>query len=137
MSGVSFEQAVLKGCPGDGGLFVPETYPTLSREQLRAWSPLTYPQLVEKVLKLFIDEVEMSDQEIKGVGCFSDHLIHYITHTHARTHARTHAHACTHTRTPLSLTPLKQTNKQKNNNNNNNNTHTHTHRCDEGVLLQI
>ena len=64
--GVSFEQAVLSGCAGDGGLFMPETFPTVSREGLRAWSTLSYPKLVEKILRLFIDQDEMSDQDIRG-----------------------------------------------------------------------
>ena len=64
--GVSFEQAVLSGCAGDGGLFMPERFPGVSREELRAWSALSYPQLVEKILRLFVDREEMSDQDIRG-----------------------------------------------------------------------
>lgn len=64
--GVSFEDAVLSGFPADGGLFMPENLPTLSREQMKAWSILSYPQLVESLLRLYIDQEEMSDQDIKG-----------------------------------------------------------------------
>ena len=66
MSGVSFEEAVLCGCAADGGFFMPENLPTLSREQMRAWSTLTYPQLVEKLLRMYVDQEEMSDQDIKS-----------------------------------------------------------------------
>lgn len=66
VSGVSFENAVLSGCPAGGGLFMPENLPTLSREQMKAWSSLSYPQLVETLLRLYVDKEEMSDQDIKG-----------------------------------------------------------------------
>ena len=68
VSGVSFEDAVLSGCPSDGGLFVPETLPRFSREEMRAWSSLSYPQLVERLLHVYVDEEEMSDQDIKSKG---------------------------------------------------------------------
>ena len=70
--GVSFEDAVLSGCPPDGGLFMPEELPTLSKAQMRAWSKLSYPQLVREVLRLYVDQEEMSDGDIDGeklCGC--------------------------------------------------------------------
>lgn len=66
VAGVSFEEAVLSGCAGDGGLFMPERIPSISKEQLKAWSALSYPQLVEKLLRVFVDPVEMSEQELKS-----------------------------------------------------------------------
>lgn len=66
VSGVSFENAVLCGCPEDGGLFIPEELPTLTRDQLKKLAGLSYPQLVENLLCLFIDEEEISNREIKG-----------------------------------------------------------------------
>jgi threonine synthase len=66
VAGVSFQEAVLSGRPEDGGMFVPESLPAISREQLKAWSSLSYPQLVEKVLRICVDTEEISDQELKG-----------------------------------------------------------------------
>lgn len=66
VAGVSFEEAVLSGRPKDGGMFMPESFPTISKEQLRAWSTLSYPQLVEKLLRMFVGQEEMSDQDTRG-----------------------------------------------------------------------
>lgn len=66
VAGVSFEEAVLSGCASDGGLFMPESLPKLTREELGAWSSLSYPQMVEKLLRIFVDQDEMTDEEIKG-----------------------------------------------------------------------
>ena len=65
-AGVSFEEALLSGYPPDGGLYLPENLPHFSRTQLKAWSSLTYPQLVAKLLRIFIDEEEITDDEIAG-----------------------------------------------------------------------
>ena len=66
MADVSFEEAVLCGCASDGGLFLPASFPKLSREEMKAWAALSYPQLVGKFLRLFVDPEELSDQEIRG-----------------------------------------------------------------------
>ena len=52
---VNFDEAVLKGFAPDGGLFVPETIPEISEEQLHAWASLSYPSLAFELLSLFID----------------------------------------------------------------------------------
>ena len=101
VAGVSFEEAVISGCAGDGGLFMPESFPSLSREQLRAWSKLTYPQLVEAFLRLYVDQEEMSDQEIRGmcslmyvdVSCM--HTSHTNTNIIKKMHTQTsRTHGC-------------------------------------------
>ena len=66
LGGVSFEEAVLSGCASDGGMFMPEIIPTISREQMKTWATLTYPQVVEKVMRMCVDQEELSDQEILG-----------------------------------------------------------------------
>ncbi|MBU0972794.1 MAG: threonine synthase [Proteobacteria bacterium] len=52
---VSFDEAVLRGFAGDGGLFVPQTIPRISRERLKALSGLSYTDLAFEILSLFID----------------------------------------------------------------------------------
>lgn len=47
----SFEEALLSGYAPDGGLFVPETLPSLTaKEHLIPWSKLTFPELASEVL---------------------------------------------------------------------------------------
>jgi threonine synthase len=56
----SFEDVLLAGLAEDGGLFVPESWPSFSSSELRAMRGLDYPTLAARVLAPFT------------VGCFSD-----------------------------------------------------------------
>ncbi len=51
---VSFEDALLNGLAHDGGLYVPETYPQLSKAQIKALSGKTYQQVALAVISPFI-----------------------------------------------------------------------------------
>ncbi len=51
----SFEEVVMTGLAPDGGLFVPETLPQFSREEIASWSGLSYPELALKVIAPFVD----------------------------------------------------------------------------------
>ena len=50
--------AVLKGIAGDGGLFVPSTYPKVSLEMIGSMAGLPYAVLCAEILHLFFDEME-------------------------------------------------------------------------------
>ncbi len=52
---VNFDEALLQGFASDGGLFVPQTIPKISREQLNTLSRLCYTDLAFEILSLFID----------------------------------------------------------------------------------
>ena len=39
---LSFEEVVLTGLAPDGGLYVPETLPTFSKEEIASWAGLSY-----------------------------------------------------------------------------------------------
>jgi threonine synthase len=52
---VNFDEALLQGFAEDGGLFVPQTIPKISREQLKKLSGLSYTDLAFEILSLFID----------------------------------------------------------------------------------
>ena len=64
ISGASFEEALLSGYASDGGMFLPESIPRLSREEMSSWASFTYPQIVENVLKLYISPEEMTRDEL-------------------------------------------------------------------------
>ncbi|XP_043773775.1 threonine synthase-like 2 isoform X2 [Cervus elaphus] len=51
---IDFEGALFSGYAPDGGLYMPEELPQLSRETLREWSMLSYPSLVKELCSLFI-----------------------------------------------------------------------------------
>lgn len=52
----NFEEVVLTGLAPDGGLFIPESLPTLSREQILAWKNLSYQELAFEIISLFTDD---------------------------------------------------------------------------------
>jgi threonine synthase len=61
-TGYTFEQALFSGYAPDGGMFMPERVPHLSRETLLSWRSLGYREVVLRVLELFIgDEIPSSD----------------------------------------------------------------------------
>ncbi|EPJ49341.1 MAG: hypothetical protein OFPI_25140 [Osedax symbiont Rs2] len=62
---VDFEKAILDGFAADGGLYVPQTLPQVSAEQLIKWKDLSYLQLAFEVLSLFIDRSIVSEVELK------------------------------------------------------------------------
>lgn len=57
-----------KGYSKDGGLYVPEEIPRISKEELIEWKSLSYRGIVEKVLRLYTSPSELTDEEIKGMG---------------------------------------------------------------------
>ena len=57
-----FEGVLLAGLAEDGGLFVPETWPTLSPADLRAMRGLSYPEIASRVLQPFVGEAVAPDE---------------------------------------------------------------------------
>jgi threonine synthase len=51
---LNFEEVTLAGLARDGGLYVPESWPTFSAAQIREMRGLSYPELVVTVLRPFI-----------------------------------------------------------------------------------
>ncbi|MCR9256992.1 MAG: threonine synthase [Alphaproteobacteria bacterium] len=51
-----FDDAVLAGLATDGGLYVPETWPTLSAADLRAMRGLSYAEIAKRVIRPFVGE---------------------------------------------------------------------------------
>src|SRR5690242_17103135 len=51
---LSFDEVLLSGLAGDGGLYVPERLPALSREEIAALAGLDYPQLAARIMGTFI-----------------------------------------------------------------------------------
>jgi threonine synthase len=51
---LNFEEVLLAGLASDGGLYVPETYPQFSREEIASWSGLSYSDVAIKVISPFV-----------------------------------------------------------------------------------
>ncbi|RCV89111.1 threonine synthase [Billgrantia montanilacus] len=63
---LSFEEVVLTGMAGDGGLYVPETVPQLSPEALEAMAGLSYAEIAFRVMKPFVNG-EIDDETFRGI----------------------------------------------------------------------
>lgn len=63
----TFEEALFTGYCSDGGILVPEHVPTVSRGDLKLWQKLSFPDLAKKILRLFIDEVEIPTADLETI----------------------------------------------------------------------
>lgn len=84
---LDFERALLTGLARDGGLYVPERWPTVDTDALRAWRGLSYPQLARRVMKPFVAE-SLSDDELGRIidaayATFDHAAVVPLTQTHA------------------------------------------------------
>tara|TARA_B110000211_G_scaffold71086_1_gene82402 strand:- start:137 stop:328 length:192 start_codon:yes stop_codon:yes gene_type:complete len=50
---LSFEDVLLTGLASDGGLYVPETLPQFSPQEIASWSKLNYADLAHKIFVTF------------------------------------------------------------------------------------
>ncbi|RLN55279.1 hypothetical protein BBJ28_00020092 [Nothophytophthora sp. Chile5] len=66
---LSFEQAVLTGLAADRGLLVPEAdqFPQLPANALTDWAALSYQELAVEVMGLFVDESEISRDQLRSL----------------------------------------------------------------------
>lgn len=66
ITSVSYEETLFSGYAPDGGLYIPENIPKLDNVTLDQWkqSKPSYPQVVEKIVRLFVTEEEISNQEL-------------------------------------------------------------------------
>ncbi|MEH6651868.1 MAG: threonine synthase [Motiliproteus sp.] len=59
---LNFEEVLLAGLASDGGLYVPETLPQFSREEIASWAGLSYADLAKKVIAPFVaDAIPQAD----------------------------------------------------------------------------
>jgi threonine synthase len=57
----SFCDILLGGLAPDGGLYLPESYPQISRTELDAWRRLSYTDLAYEILSKFITDIPAAD----------------------------------------------------------------------------
>ncbi len=58
---LNFEQVLLTGLASDGGLYVPETLPQFSADEIAAMAGLDYPELAQKIIEPFVDDCIPAD----------------------------------------------------------------------------
>lgn len=63
---LSFEEVLLAGLARDGGLYVPETWPTFTSEQIASWKALPYSDLAQRIMKPFVEDT-LTEAELKEI----------------------------------------------------------------------
>ncbi|MCJ8139278.1 threonine synthase [Falsirhodobacter halotolerans] len=63
---LTFDQAMMTGLARDGGLYLPETIPTLSEGEISALAGLPYEEVVFRVIRPFTGDA-FADDELKGL----------------------------------------------------------------------
>ena len=53
---VPFSEVLLGGLAPDGGLYMPESFPSFSIKEIQSWSDLTFQQIAFKVLYPYVQE---------------------------------------------------------------------------------
>lgn len=59
---LNFEDVVLTGLASDGGLYVPESLPTFSQDEIASWAGLNYEALAFKVMRPFVADALTEDE---------------------------------------------------------------------------
>lgn len=62
---VSFEDAVITGLAKDGGLFIPSEIPQAPKDFLQAWENLSFQELAYQIMRLYINEKEIPDADLR------------------------------------------------------------------------
>ena len=57
----AFSEVLLSGLASDGGLVIPEVYPTIDLSKLESWRSLNYQDLAFEILSIFTDDISVSD----------------------------------------------------------------------------
>ncbi len=63
---LTFEDAMLTGLARDGGLYVPETIPQLSTDDIKAMTGKSYEEIAFQVMRPFVGDT-FSDDDFKGI----------------------------------------------------------------------
>ena len=63
---LNFEEVLLTGLAPDGGLYVPETLPKYSQQEIASWAGLSYSDLAFKIVQPFVDDTIPAD-DLKAI----------------------------------------------------------------------
>lgn len=63
---LSFDDVLLSGLARDGGLYVPETWPQFTPDEIRAFKGLSYEELAFQIMKPFVTDA-VSDADLKNI----------------------------------------------------------------------
>ena len=64
---MDFRTVVMQGLAHDRGLFVPDTMPTVTLEELESWRSLSYPDLSVKVISKFVKDDQVPLDKLNDI----------------------------------------------------------------------
>jgi threonine synthase len=64
---LGFEGVLLSGLARDGGLYVPASWPSVPADDIRALEGLSYPQIVFRIVRRFIEEEHIGDADLAAL----------------------------------------------------------------------
>lgn len=63
----SFRSVVMSGLAHDRGLFVPDSFPEVSIEEIESWRSLSYPDLAVNVIAKFVEEDQVPRKKLEDI----------------------------------------------------------------------
>ena len=64
---LSFRDVVMQGLAHDRGLFVPDSFPQVSSEELEAWRKLSYADLAANVIAKFVKDDQVPRDKLDDI----------------------------------------------------------------------
>lgn len=64
---LSFREVVMSGLAHDRGLFVPDSVPTVTMEELESWRSLSYADLAVEVMSKFVHDDEVPRKKLEDI----------------------------------------------------------------------
>lgn len=75
---LSFSDILLGGLASDGGLYLPEHYPQITRTELDQWRSLSYADLAFQILSRFIDDIPVADLKALINKTYTAEIYRYV-----------------------------------------------------------
>ena len=66
-NGLSFRDVVMRGLAHDRGLFVPDSYPSVTKEEVDSWRNLSYADLATEVISKFVGEDQVPRAKLADI----------------------------------------------------------------------
>ena len=64
---MSFREVVMRGLAHDRGLFVPDSFPTVSMEEVESWRSLSYADMAIEVISKFVGEDQVPRKNLEDI----------------------------------------------------------------------
>jgi len=64
---LDFRTVVMTGLAHDGGLFVPDTFPQVEKEELESWRSLSFPEVAVKVISKYVKDDQVPAEKLEDI----------------------------------------------------------------------